>query len=421
VSTVYKATIDSNGDIGTFDTTNQGQLPQDLNLHTTVTATIGGTNYIYVLGGENGVQVPQSTVYKATIDSNGDIGTFDTTNQGQLPEALNSHTTVIATIGGTTYIYVLGGCGDIDCPTSTVYKATIDDNGDIGTFDTTSQAQLPQAIYGHTTVTATIGGTNYIYVLETPTVYKATIDGNGDIGTFDTTDQGQLPLAIFSHASTTADVGGTTYIYVVGGTTGGEGRQVDTVYNAPLLELAPSPTDTPTPTPTSAPGSSATNTPTPGPGSPPICTDSKPGNPSNVIATAGPNSGQITLTWIAAPSPVTDYSITYSDNPTTQKYGVVSTSNTTSYVISGLKPNTKYYFWVNAVNGCEPGDQIGSATIGGGAVNDIATPSGNISNSSLLQNSGVNPLPVTGPLDLVKVGGIGAILMLVGAALLLAL
>jgi len=99
----------------------------------------------------------QQLILRATI------GTFDTTNQGQLPQTLYSSTTVTATIGGTTYIYVLGGYSDSGGGyESTVYKATIDSNGDIGTFDTASQGQLPQTLAWHTTVTATIGGTNYI-------------------------------------------------------------------------------------------------------------------------------------------------------------------------------------------------------------------------------------------------------------------
>jgi len=56
------------------------------------------------LGGNNDTYNPQTTVYKATIDSSGNIGAFDMTNQGQLPQALLLHSTVTATINGTTYI-----------------------------------------------------------------------------------------------------------------------------------------------------------------------------------------------------------------------------------------------------------------------------------------------------------------------------
>ena len=226
-STVYKATIDSSGNIGTFSTTNQGQLPQWLiKPPTTVTSTIDGTTYIYVLGGEgyNYGEVSVSTVYKATIDSNGDIGALSTTNQGQLPQGLNSHTTVNATMGGANYIYVLGG-EDNYVAQSTVYKATIDSNGDIGTFDTTNQGQLPQDLRTQTTIISTIDGTNYIYVFggendgyaNQSTVYKATIDTNGNIGAFNTTNQGQIPEPLSGHTTVTSDVNGSNYVYVLGG------------------------------------------------------------------------------------------------------------------------------------------------------------------------------------------------------------
>jgi hypothetical protein len=39
-------------------------------------------------------------------------------------------------------------------------------------------------------------------------------------------------------------------------------------------------------------------------------------------------------------------------------WGVVSTGNVTTYTISSLPLNQNYYFWVNAVNGCMPGDPI---------------------------------------------------------------
>jgi hypothetical protein len=374
------------------------------------------------LGGLDGVGGHYSTVYKATIDGNGDIGAFDTTNQAQLSQALYAHTTVTAAIGGTTFIYVLGGRNSGSGSVSTVYKATIDGNGDIGAFDTTNQGQLPQRLASPATISSEIGGTNYIYVLGgdrgpiQSTVYKATIDGNGDIGAFDTTDQGQLPHELAQHTAVSAAIGGTNYFYVLGGQDNGEQPQ-STVYKAGLIALAPTDTPTPvptdTPTPTDIPGS--TSTPTPGPGTPPVCTDSKPGNPSNLTVTAGPSAGQITLNWTQAPSPVTDYSITYSDDPTTQKFGVVSTGNVTTYVISNLTPGVKYYFWVNAVNGCKPGDQIGPATLGGGSISNISTPSGT------LLNTPVSPLPVTGPNGIVVIGVSGIAITILGAFLMLLL
>lgn len=131
----------------------------------------------------------------------------------------------------------------------------------------------------------------------------------------------------------------------------------------------PTPTTTPqpTPTPTSTPGSNNGGGGGGGGGggsNPPVCSDQKPNTPSNVIAVAGPGAGQVTLSWTAPQGPVSDYSITYSDSPDTKKWGVASTGNVTSYTISGLSVN-KYYFWVNSVNGCMPGDPVGPVSVGG--------------------------------------------------------
>jgi hypothetical protein len=127
--------------------------------------------------------------------------------------------------------------------------------------------------------------------------------------------------------------------------------------------LPPNPTPTPTqevtPTPTatpSNPGGGSTN--------PPSCGDQKPNQPYNILAVAGPGTGQVTLTWGPPSGPVSDYSITYSDDPSTQKWGVISTGNVTKYTISGLAVN-KYYFWVNSINGCMPGSPVGPVVVGG--------------------------------------------------------
>ena len=230
LSTVYKATIDSSGNVGAFTTTSQGQLPQGIASPKAVTAAIGGTQYLYVTAGEKGAYL--STVYKATIDSSGNVGAFATTSQGQLPATIFEHSTVTAAIGGTQYIYVTGGNDGVVGTVSTVYKATIDSSGNVGTFATTSQGQLPQNLRELDTVTAAIGGTQYIYVTggaNVSTVYKTTIDSSGNVGIFSTTSQGQLPATRSEHSTVTASIGGTQYIYVTGGT-----GLVSTVYKATI-------------------------------------------------------------------------------------------------------------------------------------------------------------------------------------------
>jgi hypothetical protein len=405
VSTVYKATIDSSGNIGTFDSTNQGQLPQALEGQTTVTTSIGGISYIYVLGGDNNND-NVSTVYKATIDSSGNIGAFDTTNQDQLPQAITNHSSVITTINNVTYIYVLGGnetINNMPANVSTVYKATIDSNGDIGAFDTTNQGQLPQVLAYQSTITSTINGIAYVYVLggqnanstsdSQSTVYKATIDSSGNIGAFDTTNQGQLPHIMDKQTAASVTIGGAVYTYVLGGIDEVAETILDTVYKAGVSGITP----TPTSTPNSNTGSGSAN--------PPVCSDQKPNLPYNLLAVIGPHAGQVTLSWGPPSGPVTDYSITYSNNPSNKLWGVISTGGLRNYTISNLPVNQNYYFWVNAVNGCMPGDAIETQI--------------NLSNTHS-SSSSASILLATGPgQTLIAIGIIGIILTVAGGLLLI--
>ena len=177
--------------------------------------------------------------------------------------------------------------------------------------------------------------------------------------------------------------------------------------------FGPSPTPTNTPTPTAPPPAATA----------PVCSSAKPATPTGLTVTSGSKTGQLVLTWTAAADPVTDYSIVYSNDQTSQKWGVVSTGKVTTYTISDLNPSTIYYFWVNAVNGCMPGDKVGPATLGGGSVSTVSTPSGSLTSTQFnsLSASGSASLPPTGPADLVKFGSIGIIFVIIGAAVLLAL
>src|SRR3989338_4887520 len=235
------STLDQS-DVGTFSTTAQGQLPEKIRSNTTVTSTLGSSTYFYVLGGYNGNFY--STVYKATLNATtGDMGTFATASQGQLPATYVWHTTVTSAFGSSTYLYVLGGRGN-DTYVSTVYKATLNaTTGDMGTFATASQGQLPASRASHTTVTSPlIGSSTYVYVLggnvspPVSTVYKATLNATtGDIGTFSTVSQGQLPQRLSRHTIVTSPlIGSLTYVYVLGGI--GNTDHLSTVYKAVLLD-----------------------------------------------------------------------------------------------------------------------------------------------------------------------------------------
>ncbi len=90
----------------------------------------------------------------------------------------------------------------------------------------------------------------------------------------------------------------------------------------------------------------------------PVCTDTKPGLPTNFTATAGPGAGEVSLTWTAPAPPYTYFLIAYSDSSDSPKWGNPNVGNVTSYIVSGLGGGT-YWFWLRAGNGCMPGDFAG--------------------------------------------------------------
>ncbi|MBI2595268.1 glycosyltransferase [Candidatus Daviesbacteria bacterium] len=239
-STVYKSTINNvTGDAGVFSTTSQGQLVTENSDNAVVTSSLGGTTYIYEIGGDNGAR--KSTVYKASINSSGDIGTFATTSQGQMPAILGSISSNSITVGPSSYIYILGGAPATG-QSSTVYKSTLNSsNGDAGAFATTSQQQLPIKVRDHTSVSTTVGPSTYIYVVGgesaafSSAVYKSTIDSSGDVSAvFATTSQGQLPQISSQHYAVLTAVGQSTYLYTMGGSPDGGTTVVSTVYKSTL-------------------------------------------------------------------------------------------------------------------------------------------------------------------------------------------
>jgi hypothetical protein len=98
-----------------------------------------------------------------------------------------------------------------------------------------------------------------------------------------------------------------------------------------------------------------------------VCSDAKPGLPTNFTAVAGPGAGQVTLSWTPPALPYTYFLIAYSNNPDSPKWGNPNISaSATSYIVSGLGGGT-YWFWLRAGNGCATGDFVGpiAVTLGG--------------------------------------------------------
>jgi len=204
-------------------TTSQGQLPDQLKDVAAASATINGTTYLYVSGGHDGSS-PVSTVYRATVDSNGNVGTWSTTNQGQLPAARNRHTMVIGEVNGNYYAWVAGGQGAGGG--TSVLKAPIDSSGNIGTWTSSGQTQLYANLYWHSMVFYTVNGNDYIYSIggynnstgtATTIVRRGTLDSSGNITEWLGTGQTNLPASRYNHQTRIAEVDGTIHLYLTGG------------------------------------------------------------------------------------------------------------------------------------------------------------------------------------------------------------
>jgi len=101
----------------------------------------------------------------------------------------------------------------------------------------------------------------------------------------------------------------------------------------------------------------------------PVCTDIKPGLPTNFIV-SGLGAEQVILSWGAPPAPYTYFLVAYSDNSFwPPKWGNPDVGNVTTYTVSGLGAGS-YWFWVRAGNDCMPGDFVGP--ISPGAVAGVA-------------------------------------------------
>lgn len=135
LNTVHYSTIQPGHNLSNWNPVSK--LPGKRYLH----AMVALNGYVYVLGGLNETAVPQSTVFKAQINSDGTLGSWTTT--ASLPVAVSDLTAV--TISDS--IFVLGGQDENGDATDAVYFAAPDGSGDIGSWS--SGTALPRAVSRH--------------------------------------------------------------------------------------------------------------------------------------------------------------------------------------------------------------------------------------------------------------------------------
>jgi LPXTG-site transpeptidase (sortase) family protein len=126
--------------------------------------------------------------------------------------------------------------------------------------------------------------------------------------------------------------------------------------NTPVPEEeTPTPTYTPSPTPTT--GSETGGDSGGGESSgPPVCTDDKPGTPTNLRG-SWLGSTQVKLDWEHAADPHTSYLVAYGPSENDFPWGNPNVGNDNTYTVGSLTPGAQYCFYVQAQNGCMPGDR----------------------------------------------------------------
>ncbi len=177
--------------------------------------------YVYLSGGASNDSVPRTAVNVATIQSNGTLGSWTTTLTA-LPAGRAFHRSVAATpfnskVKGSGYLYALGGIETKGgAPTTTVYRAQLNNDGTIGAWSTMTALPAPLHSLGAVVFRSAIYVAGGATTGNAPvaTVYRARIDTLGALGSWET--MGALPSARAYHGFAT--FGG--YLYAVGGETG---------------------------------------------------------------------------------------------------------------------------------------------------------------------------------------------------------
>jgi N-acetylneuraminic acid mutarotase len=200
---VYYASLNTDGSVGSWQTASNS-LPASLEAATSVVYN----GYVYVMGGES-TNGSLSTVYYASLNADGSVGSWQTASNS-LPASLGGATSVVY----NGYVYVMGG-EDASSKVSSVYYAKLNSNGSVGTWQTSSSS-LPDQISGATTVVNegyvyVLGGEDNNYNIVT-SIYYASLNADGSVSTWQTASNNTIDPVAFATAVTS-----NGYIYVMGG------------------------------------------------------------------------------------------------------------------------------------------------------------------------------------------------------------
>jgi len=170
VSDVNMAVIQQDGSLGTWSSATA--LPAGRAFHRMVAATpfnseVQGSGYLYAMGGietKNGQ--PTTTVYRAQLNNDGTLGSW--TEVTPLPAPLHSFGAVLF----RSAIYIAGGATTDNAPTASVYRATIDTLGNLSDWQPMPDLPSARAYFDF----QTFGG--YLYAVGGDTAAVDPNDGN---------------------------------------------------------------------------------------------------------------------------------------------------------------------------------------------------------------------------------------------------
>lgn len=176
----------------TVSWTATSDLPAALSGLAGASADLAAAKVVYAIGGADGSNAPQTTVYYATADATGALGGWAAT--AALTQAVAYHRAVVASpnnslVTGSGVVFVLGGVTDAaDTPTGGIQRGSIQADGTIGAW--TSGGTLPAPLhsfgaaiaFGHLYVWGGAGAGN----VPVATAYRAEIQATGALGPWQT-------------------------------------------------------------------------------------------------------------------------------------------------------------------------------------------------------------------------------------------
>jgi len=172
-------------------------------------AVVATKNTVYYIGGTyDGGSGYSDKIYKAPINANGSLGAW--VDAGfNLPVTLRRAAHFVA----GNAVYLVGGWVSLSVATTAIYKATIDNEGNLGEF-VKVKSNLPVALAG--SMVTVIGNTVNLFsgnnndTLVYP-YYTATLDSTGELSAWK--DNGSIGFSVFAGAIHTTD----KYVYLTGG------------------------------------------------------------------------------------------------------------------------------------------------------------------------------------------------------------